>query len=46
MPATDSIADCDRCIESEVLLPSNGKEISSAKLVSRVKDTDEKINIL
>ena len=38
MPEDDSIADYDRYIEYEVLLPRNGKEISSEKVVSRVKD--------
>ena len=43
MPEAYAIADYDRYIESEVLLPSNGKEMSSAKVVSRVKDKDGKV---
>ena len=43
MPEADSIADYDRYIESEVLLPWNGKEMSSAKVVSWVKDNNEKL---
>ena len=38
MHEADDIEDYDRYIESEVLLPSNGKEMSSAKVVSGVKD--------
>ena len=38
MPGTNAIADYDRYIKTEVLLPRNGKEISPAKVVSRVKD--------
>ena len=37
MPEADAISDYDRYIESEVILPRNGKELSSAKVVSRVK---------
>ena len=43
MPEVDAIADYDRYIESEVLLRSNGKEMSSEKVVSRVKDKDGKV---
>ena len=43
MPEVDDIAHCDRYIESEVLLPRNGKEMSSSKLVSRVKDKYVKV---
>ena len=34
MPEANAIADYDRYIESEVLLPRNGKETSSEKVVS------------
>ena len=34
MPEADAIADYDRYIESAVLLPRNGKEMSSEKVVS------------
>ena len=34
MPEADAIADYERYIEYEVLLPRNGKEMSSAKVVS------------
>ena len=40
MPEADDIADYDRYIESKVLLPRNGKEISSSKVFSWVKDKD------
>ena len=43
MHGSDAIADYDRYIESEVLLPRNGKEISSAKMISPVKDKDGKV---
>ena len=43
MPEADDIADYDRYIESEVILPSNGKEMSSAKVVSRVKYKNGKV---
>ena len=43
MPEADDIADYDRYIESEVLLPRNGAEMSSAKVVRRVKDKDGKV---
>ena len=43
MPKTDAIADYDRYIESEVLLPINGKETISAKVVSWVKDKYGKV---
>ena len=43
MPEADDIADYDRYIESEVLLPRNGKEMSLSKVVSRVKEKDEKV---
>ena len=45
MPEANDIADYYRYIESEVLLPKNGKEISSEKLVSRVKDKDGKVKV-
>ena len=43
MPESDDITDYDRYIESEVLLPRNGKEMNSAKVVSWVKDKDGKV---
>ena len=43
MPEADDIADENRYIESEVLLPSNGKEMSSGKVVSQVKDKDGEV---
>ena len=43
MSEADDIADYNRYIESEVLLPRNGKEMSSAKVVSWVKDKDGKV---
>ena len=43
MPEADDIADYDRYIESEVLFPRNGKEMSSSKLVSQMKDKYVKI---
>ena len=43
MPEADEIADYDRYIESEVLLPRNGEELSSAKVISRVKDKNGKV---
>ena len=43
MTEADDIADYDRYIESEVLLPRNGKEMSSAKVVSWVKDKYGKV---
>ena len=43
MPEADAIEDNDRYIESEVLLPINGKEMSSEKVVSRVNDKDGKV---
>ena len=42
MPEADTIADYNRYIESEVL-PRNGKKMSSAKVVSRVKHKDGKM---
>ena len=38
MPEANYIADYDIYIESEVVLPRNGKEMSSSKVVSRLKD--------
>ena len=43
MPEADAITDYDRYIESKVILPSYGKEMSSATVVSRVKDKDGKL---
>ena len=43
MPESGAIADYDRYIESEVLLPRNGKKMSSEKVVSLVKDKDVKV---
>ena len=43
MPEADSIEDYDKFIESEVLLPKNGVEMSSAKVVSRSKDKHGKV---
>ena len=43
MPEADAIADYDRYIESEVLLPRNGKGTSSEKVASQVKYKDEKV---
>ena len=43
MPEADAIADYNIYIESEVLLPRNGKEMSSEKVVSRVKNKDGKV---
>ena len=37
MHEDDDIADYVRYIESEVILPRNGKEMSSEKVVSQVK---------
>ena len=45
MPEADAIADYDKYIEFEVLLPKNGKEMSSEKLVSRVKYKDGKLKV-
>ena len=45
MPEADSIADYDKFIESEVLLPKNGVEMSSAKVVSRSKDKHGKVKV-
>ena len=42
-PEADAIADYDRYIKSELLLPRNGKEMSSAEVVSRVKDKNGKL---
>ena len=43
MPEADAIVDYDIYMESEVLLPRNGKEMSSAKVVSPVKDKNGKV---
>ena len=43
MPELDSISDYDRFIESEVLLPKNGIEMSTARVVSRSKDKHGKV---
>ena len=43
IPEADAITDYDRYIESKVILPSYGKEMSSATVVSRVKDKDGKL---
>ena len=43
MPEADAVADYDKYIESEVLLPSNGKETSSTKAVSWVKYQNGKV---
>ena len=43
MPEAGDIVDYDRYIESEVLLPRNGKEMSSVKVVSPVKDKYGKV---
>ena len=43
MPEANDIVDYDRYIESEVLLPRNGKKMNSAKVVSRVKYKDGKV---
>ena len=42
-PEASDIAYYDRYIESEVLLPRNGKKTSSAKVFSRVKDKNGKV---
>ena len=43
MPEIDYIADYDRFIVSEVLLPKNGVEMSSARVFSRSKDKHGKV---
>ena len=44
-PEAYAIANYDRYIESEVRLPRNGKETSSAKVVIRVKDKNGKLKV-
>ena len=43
MPEAGDIADYDRYIKSKVLIPRNGKEMSSAEVFIWVKDKDGKI---
>ena len=43
MPEADDIADYDKYIEYEVLLPGNGKKMSPAKVVIWVKDKYRKV---
>ena len=45
IPEADAISDYNRYIESEVLLPRNGKEMSSSKVVNWVKDKDGKVKV-
>ena len=43
MPEADDISNYDRYIESEVLIPRNCKEMSSAKVVSKIRGKDGKV---
>ena len=40
MPEVDKVNDYDKYINAEVLLPVDGEHMHSAKVMSRVKDTD------
>ena len=43
MTEVDGFDNYDQFIESEVLLPKNGVEMSTANVISRVKDKDVKV---